>query len=153
MILFGDAFHNFMDGMTIAVGFTESPSIGIALTLSILFEELPSELGKIKERLHNFLLLSITAFWIDKFYFLGDFAILISSGFSVKSAVASNFTSACSSYLGLIVGVIIGEVSTGALYVFAVTSGFFLYICLSEMVGIPTILDLNDTLCNLSGDP
>lgn len=45
MILFGDAFHNFMDGMTIGVGFTESPSIGIALCLSILFEELPHELG------------------------------------------------------------------------------------------------------------
>lgn len=46
MILFGDAFHNFMDGMTIGVGFTESPTIGIALTLSIIFEELPSELGE-----------------------------------------------------------------------------------------------------------
>lgn len=45
MILFGDSFHNLSDGMTIAVGFTESPTIGIALTLSILFEELPHELG------------------------------------------------------------------------------------------------------------
>ena len=49
MILFGDAFHNFMDGMTIAVGFCESPSIGIALTLSIFFEELPSELGGVAD--------------------------------------------------------------------------------------------------------
>ena len=60
--------------------------------------------------------------------------MLISSGFSVKSAVVANFLSACSAYLGLIVGLIIGEVSTGALYVFVITAGFFLYISLSDMV-------------------
>ena len=49
MILLGDSFHNFMDGMTIGVGFTESPTIGIALSLSILFEELPHELGECAE--------------------------------------------------------------------------------------------------------
>ncbi|VUZ57233.1 unnamed protein product [Hymenolepis diminuta] len=108
MILFGDAFHNFMDGMTIGVGFTESPSVGIALCLSILFEELPHELG--------------------------DFAVLISSGFSVKSAIVANFLSSCSAYLGMILGLIIGEVSAGALYVFAITAGFFFYISLSNML-------------------
>nr|CDS28427.1 zinc transporter ZIP14 [Hymenolepis microstoma] len=108
MILFGDSFHNLMDGMTIAVGFTESPHIGIALTLSILFEELPHELG--------------------------DFAILISSGFSIRAAICANFLSACSAYIGLVIGLIIGEVSTGALYVFAICAGFFLYISLSDML-------------------
>ncbi|KAM7537166.1 hypothetical protein Aperf_G00000078812 [Anoplocephala perfoliata] len=108
MILFGDGCHNFMDGMTIGAGFTESPVIGIALSLSILFEELPHELG--------------------------DFAILISSGFSIKSAIVANFLSACSAYLGMILGLIIGEVSTGALYVFAITAGFFFYISLSDML-------------------
>ncbi|VUZ57222.1 unnamed protein product [Hymenolepis diminuta] len=108
MILFGDSFHNLMDGMTIAVGFTEGSHIGIALTLSILFEELPHELG--------------------------DFAILISSGFSVRAAICSNFLSACSAYIGLVIGLIIGEVSAGALYVFAICGGFFLYISLSDML-------------------
>ncbi|VDO09020.1 unnamed protein product [Rodentolepis nana] len=108
MILFGDSFHNLMDGMTIAVGFTESPHIGIALTLSILFEELPHELG--------------------------DFAILISSGFSIRAAICANFLSACSAYIGLVIGLVIGEVSTGALYVFAICGGFFLYISLSDML-------------------
>ncbi len=46
MILFGDGFHNLMDGLTIGAGFTQSPIIGIALSLSILFEELPHELGR-----------------------------------------------------------------------------------------------------------
>nr|CDS16761.1 zinc transporter zip8 [Echinococcus granulosus] len=120
MILFGDAFHNFMDGMTIGVGFTESPTIGIALTLSIIFEELPTELG--------------------------DFAILVSSGFSIKSAVCANFLSACTTYLGVILGLLIGEVSTGALYVFAITAGFFLYISLADMT--PNIREALEELEN-----
>lgn len=65
---------------------------------------------------------------------IGDFAILISSGFSIKSAVCANFLSACTTYPGLLVGLIIGEVSAGALYVFAITAGFFLYISLADMV-------------------
>ncbi len=46
MILLGDGFHNLMDGLTIGAGFTISYSVGITLTLSILFEELPHELGE-----------------------------------------------------------------------------------------------------------
>ncbi|KAH9282520.1 Zinc transporter ZIP14 [Echinococcus granulosus] len=108
MVLLGDSIHNFMDGMAIAVGFTESPTVGIAICLCILFEELPHELG--------------------------DFAVLIASGFSIKSALCANFTSACTAYLGLTIGLIIGEMSSSALYVFAATSGVFLYISLSDML-------------------
>ncbi|VDL58846.1 unnamed protein product [Hymenolepis diminuta] len=34
----------------------------------------------------------------------------------------------------MVIGLIIGEVSAGALYVFAICGGFFLYISLSDMV-------------------
>lgn len=108
MILLGDSIHNFMDGMATAVGFTESPTVGVAICLCILFEELPHELG--------------------------DFAVLISSGFPVKSAICANFASACTAYLGLIIGLVIGEVSSGALYVFAATSGVFLHVSLADML-------------------
>ncbi|KAL5967590.1 Metal cation symporter ZIP8 [Taenia solium] len=108
MILLGDSVHNFMDGMAIAVGFTESPTVGVAICLCILFEELPHELG--------------------------DFAVLITAGFSVKLAICANFASACTAYLGLIIGLVIGEVSSGALYVFAATSGVFLHVSLADML-------------------
>ncbi|VDK36607.1 unnamed protein product [Taenia asiatica] len=108
MILLGDSVHNFMDGMAIAVGFTESPTVGVAICLCILFEELPHELG--------------------------DFAVLITAGFSVKLAICANFVSACTAYLGLIIGLVIGEVSSGALYVFAATSGVFLHVSLADML-------------------
>uniref|UniRef100_A0A0R3TT68 S39A8 protein n=1 Tax=Rodentolepis nana TaxID=102285 RepID=A0A0R3TT68_RODNA len=109
MILLGDSVHNFMDGIAIAAGFTQSPSIGLTLSLCVLLEELPHELG--------------------------DFAVLISSGFSIKAALCVNFISACSAYLGMIVGLLIGEASgDGSFYVFAAMAGVFLYISLSDML-------------------
>ncbi|VDL96035.1 unnamed protein product [Schistocephalus solidus] len=108
MILLGDSVHNLMDGLTIGAGFTRSLSIGISLTISIMLEELPHEFG--------------------------DFAILLSAGFSVKMALLCNFLSACSAYIGLIIGLAIGEIPSGATVVFALTTGFFLYISLSDMV-------------------
>ncbi|VDP77816.1 unnamed protein product [Schistosoma curassoni] len=47
MIFIGDGAHNFMDGLSIGVGFTQSIGLGISLTLAVLCEELPHELGKI----------------------------------------------------------------------------------------------------------
>lgn len=108
MILLGDSVHNLMDGLTIGAGFTRSLSIGISLTISIMLEELPHEFG--------------------------DFAILLSAGFSVKMALLCNFLSACSAYIGLIIGLAIGEIPSGATVVFALTTGFFLYISLSDML-------------------
>ncbi|KAL7064660.1 hypothetical protein AAHC03_05531 [Spirometra sp. Aus1] len=108
MILFGDGVHNMMDGLTIGAGFTRSLSVGISLTISIMLEELPHEFG--------------------------DFAILLSSGFSIKAALICNFLSACSAYVGLIIGLAVGEVPSGATVVFALTTGFFLYISLSDML-------------------
>ncbi|VDN08714.1 unnamed protein product [Dibothriocephalus latus] len=114
MILFGDSVHNMMDGLTIGAGFTQSLSIGITLCISIMLEELPHEFG--------------------------DFAILLSAGFSVKWALICNFLSSCSAYIGLIIGLAIGEVPSGATVVFALTTGFFLYISLSDMVRRPLTL-------------
>lgn len=108
MILLGDSVHNFMDGIAIALGFMESPSIGLTLSLCILLEELPHELG--------------------------DFAILITSGLSIKSALFFNVLSAFAAYLGMIIGLVIGDSTHGTYYVFAAMAGIFLYISLADMV-------------------
>ncbi|KAM7537007.1 hypothetical protein Aperf_G00000077653 [Anoplocephala perfoliata] len=108
MVLLGDSVHNFMDGMAITSGFRVSWSVGLTLTLCVLLEELPHEFG--------------------------DFAVLITSGFSVRVALCVNFVSACSAYVGMVVGWFVGEASTGAFYVFAGMAGVFLYIGISDML-------------------
>ena len=51
LVLLGDALHNFVDGMSIGAGFTENVYTGISVSLAVLCEELPHELGD-----HNSLL-------------------------------------------------------------------------------------------------
>ena len=65
---------------------------------------------------------------------IGDFAVLLSAGMSVRKALLANFLSACSCFLGLIFGILISEVDDVNLWIFAATGGFFIYIALTNMV-------------------
>lgn len=108
MIICGDGVHNFIDGLSIGAAFATSTLSGISISVAVLCEELPHELG--------------------------DFAILLNSGMSLRQALGWNFLSACSCYVGLFVGIMLGEVSGGALWVFALAGGMFLYISLVDML-------------------
>ncbi|CAH8546353.1 unnamed protein product [Heterobilharzia americana] len=108
MIFIGDSAHNFMDGLSIGVGFSQNIGLGISLTLAVLCEEIPHELG--------------------------DIAVLLRSGLNVPLAMVFNFASACTAYIGFFIGISVGELSHVAPYVFAVTAGFFLYIALADML-------------------
>ncbi len=66
--------------------------------------------------------------------FAGDFAILLKCGMSIKKALLFNFLSACSCYFGLIIGVVVGELTEGTPWIFAIAGGMFLYISLVDMV-------------------
>lgn len=48
MIIFGDALHNFIDGLSIGSAFTQSIMTGVGVSVAVLCEELPHELGKCK---------------------------------------------------------------------------------------------------------
>lgn len=47
VLLAGDALHNFVDGMAIGAGYTENTLTGLSVTLAVICEELPHELGRI----------------------------------------------------------------------------------------------------------
>lgn len=45
ILLVGDAIHNFVDGLSIGAAFTENVFTGISVSLAVICEELPHELG------------------------------------------------------------------------------------------------------------
>ncbi|XP_041377989.1 metal cation symporter ZIP14-like [Gigantopelta aegis] len=108
MIIFGDGLHNFIDGLSIGAAFTENILTGISVSVAVLCEELPHELG--------------------------DFAILLNSGMSLKKALLFNFLSACTCFLGLVFGILLGGMAGAHYYVFGVAGGMFLYISLADMM-------------------
>ena len=47
MIIFGDALHNFIDGLSIGSAFTQSIMTGVSVSVAVMCEELPHELGEL----------------------------------------------------------------------------------------------------------
>ena len=59
---------------------------------------------------------------------------MLKSGLTFRQAVAYNFASAIISYIGLVLGIIIGDIESAHSWVLALTAGMFLYISLVDMV-------------------
>lgn len=107
-LLLGDALHNFSDGLAMGAAYTDSWTVGISVSLAILSEELPHELG--------------------------DIAILLHSGMTIKRALLYNFLAAITIYIGLVIGIIIGANTDANTYIFAFAGGLFVYIALADMI-------------------
>lgn len=106
MIITGDGLHNFFDGIAIGVSYGSSVAVGFSTSIAILCHELPHEIG--------------------------DFAVLIKSGMTIKRAVLYNSLSSILCLLGATTGVYIGKIEVG--WVSALIAGMFLYISLVDMV-------------------
>lgn len=65
---------------------------------------------------------------------LGDFAVLIDSGLSVPKALIMNLISACTAFIGLIVGLEAGQNEELVPWLLAAAAGMFLYVAWISMV-------------------
>lgn len=66
---------------------------------------------------------------------LGDFALLLQTGVSIRKAVFLNIVSSVLSVIGMILGLVIAGIHTGFVrWIYAGTAGTFLYIALSDLV-------------------
>lgn len=105
----GDVFHNFFDGMIVAGSYLVSPELGMVTTLAILAHEVPQEIG--------------------------DFGILLFSGYSRSRALLINFLTALSAFLGALAIYVIGPaIQNFADYVVPLTAGGFIYIAVADLL-------------------
>lgn len=51
MVIFGDGLHNFIDGLSIGAAFTDNIMLGISVSVAVMCEELPHELGQCRCRM------------------------------------------------------------------------------------------------------
>ena len=78
LILIGDSFHNFVDGILLAAAFLQSTELGIVASAAVIAHEIPQEMG--------------------------DFVILLHSGFAKRTALALNAVSGLAMLAGGVLG-------------------------------------------------
>lgn len=109
MNLFGDSVHNFIDGMIIAASYLVSIPVGIATTIAVVLHEIPQEIG--------------------------DFGVLVHGGFSVKKAIALNFATALTAFLGAIIVLALGSHTANlATFLVPFAAGNFIYIASTDLI-------------------
>lgn len=113
--LIGDFSHNFTDGMAISASYLAGSSIGLSTTLAVLIHEVPHEIG--------------------------DFAILLQSGFTVGAALRAQLLTAIGALLGCVFGYYSGTTGAAAAqgsWIIPFTAGGFIYVAMVNV--LPTLL-------------
>ena len=109
IILVGDAFHNAIDGIVIAASFLTSYEMGVFVTFSVVFHEIPQELG--------------------------DLGILIKSGFSRRKAFIYNILSGSTAIVfGILAFYFLAYVKNLIPYALSFSAASFLYIALADLI-------------------
>ncbi|KAM7255364.1 hypothetical protein ACFE04_020605 [Oxalis oulophora] len=107
--LFSDGVHNFTDGMALGSAFLLYGSVGgWSRTLFLLAHELPQEIG--------------------------DFGILVRSGFSVSKALFFNFLSALVALVGTVLALLWGQDAGHSSLIEGFTAGGFIYIAVAGVL-------------------
>jgi zinc and cadmium transporter len=109
MILIGDSLHNFVDGVAIAVAFAGSIPLGIATSVAVIAHEVPQEVG--------------------------DFVILLESGYARSRAFWFNTLSSLAALPGAVISYLVLPVVQSLVpYLLSVSAASFIYIALADLV-------------------
>lgn len=109
LILVSDGIHNFIDGLIIAASFMASLPIGLTTAIAVALHEIPQEMG--------------------------DFGVLVYSGFKKIKALFLNFLSAITVVLGGIVGFFLLErIDELIIFLLPFAAGSFIYIAASDLI-------------------
>ena len=109
LITFGDALHNFIDGLVIAAGFLIDIRLGITTSLAVLFHELPQEIG--------------------------EFAILLHAKFSRAKIILYSLAAQMTAVIGVLIGFFYLPLfeNLGAVML-AIAAGGFIYIASTDLL-------------------
>ncbi len=109
MNLFGDALHNFLDGIILAGAFMSGPGVGMATAIAVFLHEVPQEVG--------------------------DFGVLLKGGFSKKKALVANFIVALTAFLGAGFAIVLNAFVAGTTpFLIAIAIGGFIYVAGTDLI-------------------
>jgi zinc and cadmium transporter len=122
MILIGDSFHNFGDGVLIAAAFMESTQLGVVTAAAVIAHEIPQEVG--------------------------DFVILLHSGFSKARALVLNLLSGLAMFVGAVLGYFALQfVQHLVNYMIALAAASMIYVAVADLIpGLHKRPEIEDTL-------
>lgn len=125
MIMVGDTFHNFVDGILICAAFMVDMQVGLVTALAIIAHEIPQEVG--------------------------DFLILLHSGYSKKKAFLFNIASSLATLAGgLIAYLALNLVEQWVPYILSLAAASMLYVAVADLIpGLHKRTALRDTLSQL----
>jgi len=109
LILIGDGIHNMVDGVLIAAAFLTDVHLGVVTSIAVIAHEIPQELG--------------------------DFAVLLHSGFSRGKALAYNMLTSLTTVIGGVVAFYSLSLANRIVpYVLAVAASSFIYIAVADLI-------------------
>ena len=122
MVIVGDAFHNFIDGIIIAAAFMVDTHLGIVTSLAIIVHEIPQEVG--------------------------DFAVLLNSGYSKLRTFQLNLISSFATLVGGVLGyVALRDMQSLVPYLLALAAASLIYIAVADLIpGLHKRTHIRDTV-------
>jgi zinc and cadmium transporter len=122
MVIVGDAFHNFVDGIIIAAAFLTDIHLGIVTSVAIIAHEIPQEVG--------------------------DFAVLLNSGYSKLRAFQLNLIASFATLIGGILAYFaLQDAEAWTPYLLALAAASMIYIAVADLIpGLHKRAELRDTV-------
>lgn len=125
MIMIGDTFHNFVDGILICAAFMVDMQVGLVTALAIIAHEIPQEVG--------------------------DFLILLHSGYSKRKAFLFNVASSLATLIGALLAYqALNLVQHWVPYILSLAAASMLYVAVADLIpGLHKRTAMRDTLLQL----
>jgi zinc and cadmium transporter len=122
LIILGDSIHNFVDGVLIAAAFLTDVQLGIVTSLAVAAHEIPQEVG--------------------------DFAILLDSGYSRGKALFYNILASLTTVLGGVLAYFsLEDLHDSLPYFLALAASSFIYIAVADLIpSLHTKTDMKTSL-------